>query len=364
MAGPGTMERITGAMDYSNDYIAVTNDYKRLLIEYQKLQSLNESQLELQQKDDLKLSQEFKLLIVKYLFQVSPLKFAASIGKKTSISRSENYVTTILRLGNKTETEIDQLLQLKSTLHFKGSWVHPFNPISTKPSPFYNLTRRPFLVEMMFQRMEVPFADIESLDCTAVALPYRLNYTSGEDEESRLELMIFLPNSVTGLDNLEAKLVQQPFSVTLREFRESKDLFIYLPKFQLSSELDLRPALTQVGLESLFLSESASFSRMFQQSQRQGTGQFGVLKTSHFGRFSVDEWGTNGKAWSTAFVTKKESPIRKHLNPEVFRVDRPFVGVLYDSTRHMVLAMFRKTRFQNMDPLKNIAVPDALAAAY
>jgi len=149
-------------------------------------------------------------------------------------------------LGNKTDTEIDQLLQLKSTLNIKGSWAKPFNPISTKLSPFYNMSRRPFLVDMMFQRMEVPYAEIESLDATAIALPYRLNYTSSEDTESRIELLVFLPNSLTGLQDLETKLVQQPFSVTYREFKATKDLFVYMPKFKLRSELDCKTVLRQV----------------------------------------------------------------------------------------------------------------------
>jgi serine protease inhibitor len=217
---------------------------------------------------------------------------------------------------------------------------------------------------MMFQRMEIPYANIESLDCTAVALPYRLNYTSGEDEESRLELLVFLPNSLTGLQDLETKLVQQPFSLTVREFTGSKDLFVYMPRFSLSSDLDLKPALKQVGLENLFLSENSNFDKMFQDKDKRGMGEFGVLKTSQFGSFSVDEWGTNGKAWAKGFVGKKDNAITKHLNPEVFRVDRPFVGVLYDNSRHMVLGMFRKMEFESIDPLKRIAVPDALSVEY
>lgn len=248
--------------------------------------------MELQQKDDLKLSYEFKHLLIKYLADVGPLRFTAASGYTGT--KSENYMTTLLKMANRTDNEIDQLLQFKSTLNFKGSWSRAFNPSNTKPSPFYNMTRRPYLVETMFQRMEVPYADIESLDCTAIGLPYRLNYSSVEDQDSRLELLIFVPNSLTGLHELEKKLVQQPFSVTLREFTTSRDLFVYLPKFEIKSELDLKPILKQVGLESLFLSDNSNFTKIFQDYMRKQTGQFGVFKTSHFGRFSVDEYGTNG----------------------------------------------------------------------
>ncbi|CAL8143170.1 unnamed protein product [Orchesella dallaii] len=350
LAGEGTVERITGAMDYADDYESITNDYKRILIEFQKLESLNETVMELQQKDDLKLSTDFKRLLVKYLFDISPLKFAA--GSKAQ-NEEDNYLTTILNLGNQTETDIDQLIQLKSTINFKGSWARPFNPITTQPSPFYNMSRRPYLVDMMFQRMEVPYAEIDSLDCTAIALPYRLNYTSSDEPESRVELLVFLPNSITGLQDLETKLVQQPFSLTLREFTGTKDLFVYMPKFKLRSELDLKSALRQVGLHSLFVSENSNFSKLFQGNVKPKA--FGVLKASHFGKFSVDEYGTNG--WARGFLGSQPA-ITKHLSPDVFRVDRPFVGVLYDSIRHMVLLMFRKIDFESIDP-NRIAIPDA-----
>jgi len=42
-------------------------------------------------------------------------------------------------------------------------------------------------------------------------------------------------------------------------------------------------------------------------------------------------------------------------------VDRPFVGVLYDNTRHMVLLMFRKIDFESIDT-NRIAIPDAFQA--
>jgi len=57
--------------------------------------------LELQQKDDLKLSSDFKRLLVKYLFEISPLKFATASGKTRN--EEDNYVTTILNMGKPLE---------------------------------------------------------------------------------------------------------------------------------------------------------------------------------------------------------------------------------------------------------------------
>ncbi|ODM99791.1 Serine protease inhibitor A3L [Orchesella cincta] len=113
MAGEGTVERITGAMDYADDYESVTNDYKRILIEFQVahlntvLYSDNWVQYETgiterngagaAAKDDLKLSSDFKRLLVKYLFDIAPLKFSAGSGKTQS--EEDNYLTTVLNLG-------------------------------------------------------------------------------------------------------------------------------------------------------------------------------------------------------------------------------------------------------------------------
>jgi len=125
---------------------------------------------------------------------------------------------------------------LLSTSFFEGTWVNRFNPINTKPSPFFYTHNRSVQVDMMFERMKIPYAVVEDLDCTIAALPYKLNGSSSDskDQESRLDFIIVLPNKRDGIIELERKLKTYTISQIMRNFLESKDLFVYLPKFTLN----------------------------------------------------------------------------------------------------------------------------------
>ena len=120
---------------------------------------------------------------------------------------------------------------LISTFHFESQWFQKFPVKFTQPSPFFYSQSKAILVDTMFQRMTVPFATIDELDCTGISLPYGTGKSS--TEESRVELIILLPNSRTGLPYLEQRLDTDSFyNLVIRQFLRKRELFVYLPKFQ------------------------------------------------------------------------------------------------------------------------------------
>jgi hypothetical protein len=217
---------------------------------------------------------------------------------------------------------------LLSMSFFRGSWVNSFHPANTKPSPFFYSHNKSNQVEMMFQRMQVPYAILDDLDCTSITLPYRLNTSEdGESRESRIDLVILLPNKRDGLKELENKLKSYTISQIMRQFLETKDMFVYMPRFSLNSSQDFTKEFKEVckdsclsiacyllfvrfnlfyemflikylklGLNNALSSETADFSKMLSNDTDSDAW---ISKFHQFAEFSVNEFGTKGVPMSS-----------------------------------------------------------------
>lgn len=130
---------------------------------------------------------------------------------------------------------------------------------------------------MMFTRASVPFAEIPELDCTSIALPYKTdtnddeknlkNQTASEEESEndfhRLQLIILLPNSRTGLPDLERKLKPYPFSRIPQQFQDTKDMFLYIPRFNASFVSDLSEIFEKNVCDLLLTKLELKFTNLF-----------------------------------------------------------------------------------------------------
>ncbi|XP_035706988.1 antichymotrypsin-2 isoform X2 [Folsomia candida] len=231
---------------------------------------------------------------------------------------------------------------LLSKSFFEATWVHKFHSSFTKPSPFYYDETHANQVDMMFQRARVPYAEIPELDCTAVSLPYNSetypqNSSADDEDFHRLEMIILLPNSRTGLTGLETSLKTYPFSRIPQQFLNTKDMFLYIPKFNVSSMVDLSEVVSKLGTDSQTSSEGINLSNVTFNGDKNST--VNISKILHFVKFSVDENGSNASNETSATVPNYSL---KYNSPESFRANRPFIGFLYDQEKHIILNIFRK----------------------
>lgn len=178
-------------------------------------------------------------------------------------------------------------------------------------------------VPMMSQRSAFPFAVINSLDASILELPY--------GEQDRLSMLLIYPRRNTTLTNVFQKL--HSFDIArihheIHKFDHSEDfeeseVEVYLPKFNIDSDLELRTVLEHLGIMDVFDPAKANLSKMSSQ-------QIYVSRVFHKAVIQVDEVGTEAAAIAGGTLSFKQSPVE-------FIFDRPFGFLITDRTTHTLL---------------------------
>lgn len=198
---------------------------------------------------------------------------------------------------------------LTNAIYFKGKWKYQFDKKNTAPLSFSTLQNGRYVVKRVdamyrkanvyadgfipssrYQTMELPYTD-ESLTMLIV-LP------STPDNFKRFEQT---PEPVAFLEEMLRKLYRYP----------STELDVYLPKFKVTSDLDLKEYLTKMGMKGVFDSSNADLSGI--------TGFKGmyVSKAVHKAFINVDEEGTEAAAATGIGISRTSLSFQ-------FIVNRPF----------------------------------------
>jgi serpin B len=138
----------------------------------------------------------------------------------------------------------------------------------------------------------------------------------------RLAMLVLLPRG-SSLAAAEAALAPAELE-KLRQGLRSEQVRIHLPKFKLSSQVDLIPPLTRLGMGSAF--DNADFSRMAD------TGLF-VGEAVHQAYVDVYEEGTEAAAATGIAMWDSARPESGY----VFNANRPFVFLILDRQSGLVL---------------------------
>lgn len=125
-----------------------------------------------------------------------------------------------------------------NAIYFKGQWEYKFNPKLTKKRNFRVSNQKSVPVEMMSLFQSFRAAHDSELGAKIIELPYR---------NSSLSMLIFLPDQVDGLSELEKKIVG--FKPKLSKM----DVTLRLPKFKIEFFAQLNKVLVAVSSHRLFL---------------------------------------------------------------------------------------------------------------
>ncbi|XP_034107433.1 antichymotrypsin-2-like isoform X3 [Drosophila albomicans] len=260
------------------------------------------------------LKDDFSSLISKqFLSAVEPVDFSKNVEAAGKINtwveqRTNNLIKNLISpsaLGQ------DSRLVLINAIHFKGNWVHQFPEHMTHNEPFHLNDADSIEVPMMNLKKRFRYANLGDLDATALELPYK---------DSDLSMLIVLPNSKTGLSQLEEKLRSTPLS-QITGALYSTDVIVKLPKFKSEFEVELTETFKQLGMTHLF-SNDADFSKMLQSPEA-----LKVSKIIHKAFIDVNEKGTEAAAATDIEVCVK-SCIISLVEPIEFNVDHPFIYML------------------------------------
>ncbi|XP_037825047.1 serine protease inhibitor 42Dd isoform X2 [Lucilia sericata] len=201
---------------------------------------------------------------------------------------------------------------LVNAIYFKGKWLHPFSEITTSKADFHLNSKQKLEVDTMYTDDRFGYVELPELEATALEMPY---------ENSDLSMLIILPKQIDGLEKLESNLKGLDLNdITSKMLVESVDVF--LPKFRIEFDIDLKEPLKKMGMSSIF-SSSANFSGLFDTSVPHK-----ISDVKHKAFLDVNEAGSE----AAAATYLKIVPMSLNLEQKTFRADHPFVFAIRSKT--------------------------------
>ncbi|WP_440766865.1 serpin family protein [Natronorubrum sp. DTA7] len=198
-------------------------------------------------------------------------------------------------------------LVLTNAVYFLAAWEYEFDPADTETKPFTSLDGSETDVELMHQREELSYAEIDGHQL--VELPHANGDTS---------MVVVLP-AEGEFESFEASFNVDRLATMLEE-TSRPEVDLALPKFGIQSKFSLVETMQELGMERAFTS-GADFGGMTEPD----TNELFIAEIVHQSFVEVDEEGTEAAA-ATA-VVMDESAAAEQVE---MTVDRPFLFYIRD----------------------------------
>ncbi|XP_043930526.1 protein Z-dependent protease inhibitor [Protopterus annectens] len=281
--------------------------------------------------DDLTLSQGNSLFLQKdvevkesFLNQ-SLLYFDADVENLDFKNNPESVNIINNYISKKTDGEITDILKtidpqcqmiLLNWVLFKGKWLEQFDPSSTKMEVFHLNKYSRVEVPMMFKTDDVLATYDQMLGCNILKLPYR----------GKASMLIVVPGEGSDFGIVEDHLSTNLVDTWLRNMKMRK-MEIYIPKFKLEQLYHMSKLLQELNIKNIF-AVGANLTGLSE------SGTLRVSKVMHKAFTEVDEKGTKAVA-ATVLHIVPFSLLR------VFKVDRPFLFLIYEESTRTLLFLGR-----------------------
>lgn len=216
----------------------------------------------------------------------------------------------------------EMALALANAVYLDADWENQFEKRDTGPGVFHR-SGGPTTVEFMHETEALGYGTGPGYQ--VVDLPYR---------SSTLSLMVVLPARKQRLGTLLRHLDGRSLARIARGLSE-RPVILSLPRFHLSTEAELAPALKRLGMPTAF-GEAANFTGMAKAAPLK------IAFVKHAADFTVDEKGTVAAAATVVGVV----PASAHPPPRnaiEFNANRPFLFFLRDDRTGAVLFAGRVT---------------------
>ncbi|XP_030387484.1 alaserpin-like isoform X2 [Scaptodrosophila lebanonensis] len=293
----------------SSNVTEIAESYNRVLSIYEKSNILRIAN-KIYVMQDYALNDEYNALLAqKFLSSAENIDFGQSEKAANAINgwveeRTNNLIKNLIppsALNGLTR------LVLVNAIHFKGTWVHKFPKHATHSELFYLNDDESVNVPMMNLKDRFRYADLPDLDATALEMPYA---------DSDLSMLVILPKSKTGLQQLEKKLQSVPLSQVTDKLY-STQVIVKFPKFKAEFQVELTNVFKELGMSRMF-SSKAEFGKMLQSPE-----SLQVSAVIHKAFIDVNEEGTEAAA-ATGMVMCFASMPMFQPDPIRFSADHPF----------------------------------------
>lgn len=230
------------------------------------------------------------------------------------------------RINNfvKIEDVADAEILLISTLFFKGRWRTPFNKTATFQDTFYDSTGKNVRgsVQMMYQIGDFPYTILSALKSHAVELPFGNN--------DKMSLVVILPQKGEMLNSVLRQLSNMPFAYVMDALQVAEEQFagdlvhVYLPRFNINSELNLNKILDNMGIKDVFNPKTADLLGIFPH-------YLYVSRVIHEAKIEVNEEGAEASAVAGAALQNKIPAPKFQANRDFayFIIEKPTRSILF-----------------------------------
>jgi serpin B len=196
---------------------------------------------------------------------------------------------------------------LLNAVHFKEGWETVFEEEWTGKSEFYLNDKDTVKVDFMMKTdYNSNYGSLRELNAHALEMYYR---------DNDFTMTIILPDSRTGLAELENKLHKINLDAFWEDLSQGAYVTVKMPKFKIESKLNLKEVLQNMGMQKIF-SDGAELGELLD-----GIGNLKVSDVLQKAFIEVDENGTEAAAASFAGAILLSEP-------EYFLIDHPFLYLL------------------------------------
>lgn len=210
-------------------------------------------------------------------------------------------------------TDLDTVLLLISTIYYKASWAGEFFEGNNEILPFHSVTGDEDVTYMRqtMEEHEVYFAD------GFTALGKGMNgsgqmYFLLPDEGVTPEELLNNPDALAFIGSQERRN-----ATTSRQYKVN----FSVPKFDVSSDIDLREGMQALGVHDAFDSFVSDFTPLTEVID-----QLFVSEVKHAARVKIDEEGCEAAAFTSIEVAMEAIP--EEMEELDFTLDRPFLFVV------------------------------------
>jgi len=206
--------------------------------------------------------------------------------------------------------EPDNVMFLINAIYFKGSWVSEFDAALTQKADFTTADGSTVKVDMMRNHGRYLYYGDDAVQ--VARLPY------GRD---KIAMYVFLPADDVSLESFTSSLSRDKLEAYLGKL-SSTELQLQIPRLKLEyGKVDLKDALTSLGMGIAFDSASADFSKIADVRPQ----RLYIAFVDHKALIEVNEKGTEAAAATNVGVSLTSVP-----TSTPFLVDRPYMFIIRD----------------------------------
>lgn len=204
------------------------------------------------------------------------------------------------------EMSADTILALATTIYFRAKWADEFSENATQPGVFHANTGD-VTCDFMHQSGSRTYYWGDKFSAVALNL------------ENAGEMWLLLPDEGVSVDNLLRDGQTMEFLLSDGKWEDSKYLIVNLsvPRFDVTSQLELSDGLKALGVTDVFDAAVSDFSPMTKD-----TGGVFVSRAQHDARVTIDEEGCTAAAYTVMMETGGAAPPSEEID---FVLDRPFL---------------------------------------